>query len=269
MVSIIITTKNERDNIGNCLKSINFQSYTAKEIEIIVVDNNSVDRTKEIAKAFTENIYNFGPERSAQRNYGAKVAKGKYVLFLDADMILSNKLIEDCVKQCEDKGAIALYIPELITGNSFWSRVRNFERSFYNATCIDCVRFIDREKFLQIDGFDETLTGPEDWDFDRRIKALGSIDMANSCIYHNEAKFNLGKYLDKKAYYSQSFPQYIKKWGRDDSIIKKQLGATYRLWGVFVENGKWKKLLMHPILTLGMYFLRILVGMKYLISRKS
>lgn len=47
-VSIVITTKNEEKNIDNCLKSILNQSY--KNIEIIVVDNYSTNKTKEIVK---------------------------------------------------------------------------------------------------------------------------------------------------------------------------------------------------------------------------
>lgn len=45
--------------------------------------------------------------------------------------------------------------------------MRDFERSFYNTACIDAVRFVRKDKFLEIGGFDESLTGPEDWDFDR------------------------------------------------------------------------------------------------------
>jgi len=45
-------------------------SHSHPLIEIIVVDNNSTDRTKEIAARYTEKVYNFGPERSAQRNFG-------------------------------------------------------------------------------------------------------------------------------------------------------------------------------------------------------
>ena len=70
ILSVIITTKNEEKNIANCLKSIKAQNYPHDKIEIIVVDNNSKDRTKEIAARFTDKVYNFGPERSAQRNYG-------------------------------------------------------------------------------------------------------------------------------------------------------------------------------------------------------
>ena len=47
-MSVIVTTKNEEKNIENCLQSINNQTY--KNIELIVVDNFSDDKTVEIAK---------------------------------------------------------------------------------------------------------------------------------------------------------------------------------------------------------------------------
>jgi glycosyltransferase involved in cell wall biosynthesis len=48
MISVIISTKNEEKNIARCLESVKNQTYGAENIEIIVVDNNSTDRTKEI-----------------------------------------------------------------------------------------------------------------------------------------------------------------------------------------------------------------------------
>ncbi len=99
LVSVVITTKNEEKNIENCLRSI--RSQTFKNIELIVVDNFSEDKTAEFAKKYTAKVYFKGNERSAQRNYGAKVASGKYLLYLDADMILSPNLIAECVEKCE------------------------------------------------------------------------------------------------------------------------------------------------------------------------
>ncbi|RKY36684.1 MAG: glycosyltransferase family 2 protein, partial [Candidatus Omnitrophota bacterium] len=219
-------------------------------------------------------------ERSAQRNFGVKQAKGKYILYLDADMILSKNVVSECVKKCLSNNRLsALYIPEKIvnlsandllkkgsiqnTGN-FGIKVRNFERSFYNATVIDCVRFVRRDAFLEINGFDQGLTGPEDWDFDRRIKATGGVNIISAPIFHNEGEFNLKNYLNKKKYYAQNFGQYIEKWGRKDSIIKKQFGLRYRYFGVFVEHGKWMRAIKHPILFLCLLKLRFLVGLGYL-----
>lgn len=267
LVSVIITSQNEENNIANCIESIKGQTYQNEKIDIIVVDNNSTDKTVDIAKRYTDKVYNFGPERSAQRNFGVKQAATKYIFYLDADMILSEKIIEECVDKCENEDCSALYIPEKIMGKGFWIKVRDFERSFYNATMIDCVRFMQRDKFLEINGFDENLTGPEDWDFDRRVRKICKVGIIKAPIYHNERKFNFERYLQKKSYYAKSFDKYIQKWGRNDPIIKKQIGFCYRYFRVFIENGKWRKLLSHFVLTLGMYILRCLIGFIYLIRR--
>jgi len=267
LVSVVVTTKNEEKNIERCLKSIKAQLYPLEEIEVIVVDNNSTDQTKEIAKKYTNNIFNYGPERSAQRNLGINKASGKYILYLDADMRLSKNVLTECVQMCERQSLVALYIPERIVGGGFWTKIRDFERSFYDATVIDCIRFIQRDEFLKIDGFDESLTGPEDWDLDRRIRAIGEVDIIKSPLYHNEEGFSFKRYLQKKSHYAKNFGNYIDKWGRKDKIIKKQLGFFYRYFGVFFENNKWKHLLRHPVLTVGMYSLRLMIGLLYLIHR--
>ena len=88
LMSVIITTKNEERNIANCIESILNSHHslpiTHHSVEIIVVDNNSTDKTKEIIRSFCRceakpkqshiQLYNFGPERSAQRNFGVEKA---------------------------------------------------------------------------------------------------------------------------------------------------------------------------------------------------
>ncbi|KUK78986.1 MAG: Glycosyl transferase family 2 [Microgenomates bacterium 39_7] len=294
LVSVIVTTKNEEQNIINCLKSIKAQTCPRNRLEIIIVDNNSIDKTKDIARKYTNKVYNQGPERSAQRNYGAKKAQGSWLLFLDADMILSSTAISKSIEKAQKEDLIALYIPEIILGTSFWSRVRRLERSFYDATPIDAVRLIKTSVFNKINGFDLSLTGPEDWDLDKRIRREGKVGLSSTynfnkinqqlnrlnyndnfidnllkitkkpILYHNEAGFNLGKYLAKKAYYSASFDKYLKKWGKDDPDIKKQFGFFYRYFGVFIERKGWRKVICFPGLMAGIFILRILVGVNYL-----
>ncbi|MDO8748139.1 MAG: glycosyltransferase [Candidatus Omnitrophota bacterium] len=265
-ISVIVTTRNEEKNITECLNSIRKQSYPRDKIEIIVVDNNSQDKTKESAFKYTDKVFNFGPERSAQRNFGVRQAKGKYILYLDSDMVLSPDVIKECVDKCESGNYIALYIPERIVGEGFWIKVRDFERGFYNATCIDAVRFVRKGKFQEIGGFDEALTGPEDWDFDRRISSAGETAVINSCLYHNEDNFDLKKYMEKKLYYTRDFERYARKWGKQDRIIKRQMGMGYRYFGVFMEKGKSRRLFSRPLLALAMYFLRLSVGLAYVFN---
>lgn len=213
---------------------------------------------------------NIGKERSAQRNFGADVAAGKFLLFLDADMIVPPELIGECVDMCDSgvtmTGAFAskptydaLYIPEVIVGKGFWIKVRNFERQFYDGTFIDCPRFIKKEIWV---AFDEELTGVEDWDWSRRLKGLKG--MSKSAIYHNEGKFSFWGYLKKKRYYCQWIGLYKKKYPNCP-----ELSLTYRYWKVFWENGKCQVLLKGFGLWLAVMVLRIAVGITYLCTRKK
>lgn len=299
LISIVITTKNEERNIENCLKSIKLQTYPASKIEIIVVDNNSFDKTKEIARKYTSEVFNKGPERSAQRNFGMiDKARGKYVMYLDADMILSSAVIERSVEKLEKGNISALYVPEIVLGNSYWSKVRRFERSFYDGTVIDCIRVIKKDVFEKVGGFDLNMTGPEDWDLDKKVRSVGKVGVLDKynfkeinqraaeinfskrdwlnkliklsslgLIYHNEAEFNLKRYLQKKQYYGQSFKAYIGKWGKNDSDVKKQFGLWYRYFAVFFASDKRMNILKFPDLLLGMFFLRFLVGFNYWLKK--
>ena len=262
-VSVIITTKNEEKNIERCLKAV--QEQTFKDLEILVVDNSSTDRTKELSLQYTDRVFDKGPERSAQRNFGVEESRGEFVLYLDADMALDPRCIADCVAMMDGRQSlVGLYIPERIVGEGFWIKVRDFERSFYHGTVIDAVRFIRRAEFLQIKGFDLSLCGPEDWDFDKRLKEIGETAVGQYPLFHDEGAFDLDFYLGKKSYYAATFDMYVKKWGAQDRDVRRQLGVVYRFVGVFIEKGKFLRLLIHPLLTAGMYYLRFRVGLQYL-----
>lgn len=299
LVSVIVPSKNEEKNIGNCLESINLQTYPKDKIEtIVVVNEDSIDKTKEIARKFTKNVFIKGRERSEPRNFGMlKKASGKYIIYLDADMILSATVVEKTVNMFNEGNLVALYIPEVVLGNSYWGMVRRFERSFYDGTVVDCVRAIKKDIFQKTNGFDVNLVGPEDWDLDKKIRLLGKAEVLDQynfyeinkklfklkygsdmvcqlsklttkgLIFHNEASFNIRKYFQKKLYYSKSFNRYISKWGKDDQDVKKQFGFKYRYLEVFFENGKWKKVINYPVLSLGVICLRILIGISYLVSK--
>ena len=278
IVSTIITTKNEAKNIGNCLRSIKNQTYlfhrnevTLRDpedrIEIIVVDNNSTDGTKGIAKRFTDKVYNFGPERSAQRNFGARKSNGKYLLFLDADFILQDTLIGECVDLMGKNDFVGLYIPLRWVGKNWIIRARGFEREFYDGTVLDTARIIKTTIFRRLNGFDNTLYAGEDWDLDKRLRKVGRIGIVKSKMYHFEDEnINLRTFLKKINYYSCNLQIYINKWGKKDSDIRKQFGIFYRYISVFIENGRWKRLIKHPVLTSQMYVLKFLIGIVFLMN---
>jgi glycosyltransferase involved in cell wall biosynthesis len=296
LVSVVVTTRNEEGNIETCLRSIAAQTYAS--IETIVVDNASTDRTKEIALRFTDRVYDAGPERSAQRNAGMlRFARGTYVMYLDADMVAAPDVVTACVARLSRGDCVALHVPEIVLGRSYFSRVRRFERRFYDGTVIDAARFFRRDVLVEAGGFDETITGVEDWDLDKKIKDIGTIALLGNgsesgrtdasrwelasfvrqrgvnpsahgaVVYHDESEFDLAGYLRKKQYYAGWLAAYERKWGSDDPDVARQLGPRYRLFGVFVEDGKWRRLLRHPALACGMYVLRAAVGATYVRER--
>ena len=89
MISFIIPAYNEEKYIKNTLKKI------PKKFEAIVVCNGCSDNTHKISKKYTKKVYNLNKKNvSLARNYGAKKAKNKILVFLDADTIINENLIK-------------------------------------------------------------------------------------------------------------------------------------------------------------------------------
>ena len=269
-LSVVITTRNEADNIANCIRAFD---GVRDRVEIIVVDNASTDATKRIAADLGAVVLEKGPERSAQRNLGWRTAKADWVVVLDADMILPAETIGEILRVCDpsrggDDETRAYWIPEVRTGEGLRTKARNFERSFYDGTCIDALRLFHRSVLEATGGYDENLiAGPEDWELDIRVLATGAkCEVLKHNLIHNEKQLSFKRMLEKKAYYSKSMAAYRAKW-TDHPAVKRQFSPFYRFFGVFVEKGKWKKILRHPILFIGVLFERFSVGVTYLLNR--
>jgi len=85
LVSIVIPTYNSEKTIVSCLKSIVEQTYS--NIEVVVVDRNSLDSTAEIAERFKAKVFNLDAERTEAKNYGLEKTRGKYVCFIEPKFI--------------------------------------------------------------------------------------------------------------------------------------------------------------------------------------
>ena len=101
-VSVVVPTKDVGRTLKRCLRSIRSQSFPG--VELVVVDNFSTDDTFEVAEALADIAVQAGPERSAQRNLGIELATGDYVLWIDADMVLTPHVVEDAVREAERSG---------------------------------------------------------------------------------------------------------------------------------------------------------------------
>lgn len=247
-VSVIIPTKNEEKNIAHCLNSIKKQAV--KDIEMIVVDNQSTDRTVKIAKKLSVKVFQAGPERSAQRNFGAKKAVGKYLLFLDADMELGKEVVAQCLNLAE-KGAQAVIISEKVVPQGFWGRCRALEKSCYlGDELMEAARFYEKALFIKLGGYDKKLIASEDWDLHQQARKTGArIGRTKSFVLHREKETNPFKAARKKYYYGQNLAHYLKKHP------KLAFSQYQPIRPAFLRN--LRKLLGQPVLALGLIILKL------------
>lgn len=249
-ISIIITTKNEEKVIGRLLESISFQTY--KNYEVILVDNKSSDKTVFIAKKYNVKTYTMGPERSAQRNFGASKSHGSYLLFLDADMELSPNVLMSCIDQIENTKSKIVTIAETTVGNRWISKIRKFEREMYmDEPDYEVPRFFDRQVFFEFGGYDTNLTGPEDYDLPFRMRGKYKSTRVNDYIYHHEEYATLYGLLRKKFYYAGQGALYAQK---HPELVRVQGTILFR--SVYFKN--WKKFIKSPFLGISFIFVRVL-----------
>ena len=181
------------------------------------------------------------------------------MLILDSDQMVSPGVIGDCVTKMDaDRECVGVYIPEIIVTAGWFGRLRNWERQFYTATDVDVVRFV---RAAGCPRFDEALHGVEDSDWERRIP--GKRMVCAYPLYHHD-KVGVVKFLKKKAYYAQSLGKYRAKWPDDRLLTFK-----YRCFQIYVENGKWKRLIRRPHYAFGMALLLLARGIIFKCAKES
>lgn len=265
LVSVVIPTWNSARTLKGCLEAIKKQSY--KNIEIIIIDNNSTDETKKIAKEYTNRVYNYGPERSIQRNKGIKEARGEFVLVLDQDMYLTRKVVQACLLQLTQKNLIALVIPEISIGEGFWTKCVILERYVSNVLedgLNDSCRFFRKKDALKIGGYDSGIVGAEDSDFHYRMKELGKIGKIKEYINHDEGRTRFWNRVKKKYYYSSAFREYLRR---------RPILAAAQFFPIKPAYFKHSLLLLkQPLVTIGMFTLRsceVMAGLLGLIFKRD
>ena len=248
LVSIIVPTKNSAQFLDACLLSIKEQTY--RNIELIVVDNFSTDGTQEIARKYTDKVFEIGPERCTQRNHGAEHATGEYIVFIDSDMKLSPRVVESCTEAMKNNNFKGVIIPEESFGVGFWAQCKKLERSFYvGVDAIEASRFFRLPDFKSVGGYNELLVSGEDWDLSDRIELLGPHTRIQDYIYHNEGRINLYKTLKKKCYYAQKAGAYLTQTNTVVTAIKRRQGIFGRYILFFKQPFK---LFRNPLYGLGM-----------------
>lgn len=245
-MSVIVPTLNSAKFLEKCLTSLKEQTYP--NIEIILVDNFSKDATIEIAKRFTVLIYQIGPERSAQTNYGFSKANGDYLYRVDSDFVVDKNVVSEAVSLCES-GFNAICVPNISDPSvSFWSKVRNFERNFYIDDNLNvAARFFTKTVLEDVGGFDEELIAGEDYDLHNRIiKKNYKIGMTKSTELHLGEPATLMEVLKKHYYYGKSIKSFMVK---NEDRGMKQISV---IRPAFLRG--WREFYRHPDMAVGFMF---------------
>lgn len=128
LVSILIPARNEEHNISDCMKSCLHQTYSNKEI--IVLNDNSTDRTYELLQHFSDKIKIINgsdlPEGWLGKNWAchqlSKEASGEYLLFIDADVRLNEKAVASAISEMNvsEIGMSSVFPTQIIQSFSEW-----------------------------------------------------------------------------------------------------------------------------------------------------
>lgn len=186
-VSIIIPTKNEEKNIAQCLNAIlNQQTKPPLSIEIIIIDSGSTDKTLQIIETFSSvNLIQIKPEdfgHGRTRNLGAQTAKGKYIVFLNADAIPVHDnwlqtLIEPFRKNPKLAGTFSRHVPN---ENCFLYMTRDLLTSMPETTAnkkqgmlFSTVSAAMPKEIWKQFPFDDEIIIAEDRDWAAKVSAKG------------------------------------------------------------------------------------------------
>lgn len=189
-ISVVIPAFNEEKYIKSALEGLKNQSL--KDFELIVVDGNSTDRTREIAGKGGKVLIDPKPNIGAARNTGVKAANGEIIFFTNADTKASKDLLKIYEKLFEDKDVVAATGPlvplekttRFIAFGYWFASVVLAKISFMTGKpAISGSNFAVRKSaFKKSGGFDETLTTYEDLDLAHRLSKMGKV------LYINDAK---------------------------------------------------------------------------------
>ncbi len=239
-MSVIIPAYNEAKCITACLETLRSQTLGPSNYEIIVVDDGSSDATPLIAAKYGVTLLrqdHRGP--AIARNYGARVAAGSILAFLDADMTFAPDFLEKLIRPIVETGAVGAFTRDEHVSNvdQPWARYVSISSGLppdrrmpadFGDTC-SVFRAIRREAFLQVGGYDDIGCG-EDVTLSKKLGQLAiRADMA-VCYHRNPATisevFKAARWYGKSTTVPHTLRNYVRLL--PPFLLWRALRAGYR-----------------------------------------
>ena len=204
LISIIIPAFNEERLLGATLAGVQTASraFTARgwQAECIVCDNNSTDRTAELARAAGARVV-FEPinQIARARNCGAAAARGDWLIFIDADSIPTPELFDDVANQIESGRCLAGGATIRLDSRSLAGRaVTGFWNGLSRTFLLLAGSFIfcEASAFREIGGFSSELFAGEELELSERLKKLARRRDRKLVILHRHPLLTSARKLD-------------------------------------------------------------------------
>jgi len=247
-ISLCLIVKNEEDVLGRCLESA---KYFADEI--IIVDTGSTDKTKEIAKQFTDKIYDFEwiNDFSAARNFAFSKATKDYQMWLDADDVVPKKSANEIngLKKTLNADIEIVTMKYVLSfdenGNSTYysTRERLFKRN-KNYQWIEpvheCIPLIGSIQYTDIEIWHKKMKFEElstrNIDIYKALEDSGKEFSARQLYYYGRELRDHGKTEDAIIYYEKFLKSGL-GWFEDVITCSSDLAVLYK------NNGQRDKIL--------------------------
>ena len=187
-ISVVVPAFNEERLLAGSLAAIGAAMQVFEQTELIVCDNNSTDRTAEIARAAGAKVV-FEPvnQIARARNAGAAQASGDWLVFVDADSYPSKELFRETAKAIQGgrclAGGATISLESADRAIRFWVAAWNFlsRRARWAAGSFI---FCEAAAFRRLGGFSQDLYAGEEIELFRRLKRLARRERRSIVILH-------------------------------------------------------------------------------------
>tara|TARA_Y100000310_G_scaffold317308_1_gene370050 strand:- start:4006 stop:5244 length:1239 start_codon:yes stop_codon:yes gene_type:complete len=247
-VSIIISAYNEEEKISDSIESLKSIDYPKKLYEVIVVNDGSEDKTREVMLkyahedniTFVDNKKNKG--KAACLNQGIEIAKGDYIACMDADSVVAEDILKKTIPYFKDKKMGSVTVSVLVKQtNNFLQKIIQIEymlglslflRVFSSFNCVHVTPgpfSIYRKSLLDKIGYFDVNNITEDLEIAYRIHKSGYkiANCMNTCVKTITPGNLKSLYRQRKRWYSGAIMTF---WQHKDIMLTKKAG----LFGYFV-----------------------------------
>ncbi len=228
LVSIIVPVYNVENYIEECVSSLRNQTYS--NIEIILVDDESPDNCPDICEAlsFSDNrivvVHQHNKGLPGARNSGLKKAKGKWVLFVDADDWLAEDAVEKIMKSVDEMADVIVFNPRY---------VQQYERVTQSDDLFDILKLSERDRMNELQDVIDPMRSYKGviklgkmpaWSkmYSRDFLISNNISFFENVRVHEDIPFAILVYLCAKNIYYYDVELYYYRYNPDS------ITASYR-----------------------------------------